>query len=70
MSKYLSHLSYANYLNPQQTPLVVWSLLKSRALLATRRDIDGLNLCKRLSDEGLHGADFSAGCKMRAASST
>ncbi|WP_404840220.1 glycoside hydrolase family 9 protein [Aeromonas media] len=63
MSKYLSHLSYANYLNPQQTPLVVWSLLKSRALLATRRDIDGLNLCKRLGDEGLHGADFL--CRMQ-----
>ncbi|MFG0764245.1 glycoside hydrolase family 9 protein [Aeromonas media] len=63
MSKYLSHLSYANYLNPQQTPLVVWSLLKSRALLATRRDIDGLNLCKRLGDEGQHGADFL--CRMQ-----
>lgn len=63
MSKYLSHLSYANYLNPQQTPLVVWSLLKSRALLATRRDIEGLNLCKRLGDEGLHGADFL--CRMQ-----
>ena len=63
MSKYLSHLSYANYLNPQQTPLVVWSLLKSRALLATRHDIDGLNLCTRLSDEGLHGADFL--CRMQ-----
>ncbi|QJT21127.1 glycoside hydrolase family 9 protein [Aeromonas media] len=63
MSKYLSHLSYANYLNPQQTPLVIWSLLKSRALLATRRDIDGLNLCKRLGDEGLHGADFL--CRMQ-----
>ncbi|MDU1143445.1 glycoside hydrolase family 9 protein [Aeromonas rivipollensis] len=63
MSKYLSHLSYANYLNPQQTPLVVWSLLKSRALLAMRRDIEGLNLCKRLGDEGLHGADFL--CRMQ-----
>ncbi|MGE6268040.1 glycoside hydrolase family 9 protein [Aeromonas media] len=63
MSKYLSHLSYANYLNPQQTPLVVWSLLKSRALLATRQDIEGLNLCKRLGDEGLHGADFL--CRMQ-----
>ena len=26
VSKYLSHLSYANYLNPQQIPLTVWSL--------------------------------------------
>lgn len=24
--KYLSHLSYANYLNPQQIPLTVWTL--------------------------------------------
>ena len=63
MSKYLSHLSYANYLNPQQTPMVVWSLLKCRELLATRRDIDGMNLCKRLNDEGLHGADFL--CRMQ-----
>ncbi len=26
-SKYLSHLSYANFMNPQQTPLVTWTLL-------------------------------------------
>lgn len=63
MSKYLSHLSYANYLNPQQTPLVVWALLKCRELLSTRTDIDGLNLCKRLDDEALHGADFL--CRMQ-----
>lgn len=63
MSKYLSHLSYANYLNPQQTPLVVWALLRCRALLAPRTDIDGINLCKRLGDEALHGADFL--CRMQ-----
>lgn len=63
MSKYLSHLSYANYLNPQQTPMVVWALLKCRELLSTRTDIDGLNLCKRLNDEALHGADFL--CRMQ-----
>ncbi|PMU05110.1 glycoside hydrolase family 9 protein [Aeromonas salmonicida] len=63
MSKYLSHLSYANYLNPQQTPMVVWALLKCRELLAPRRDIDGVNLCKRLNDEAQHGADFL--CRMQ-----
>ena len=63
VSKYLSHLSYANYLNPQQTPMVVWSLLKCRELLAPRQDIDGINLCKRLNDEALHGADFL--CRMQ-----
>ncbi|KUE80305.1 chitobiase [Aeromonas schubertii] len=63
VSKYLSHLSYANYMNPQQTPLVVWSLLKCRALLARQGDIDSQHLCKRLTDEALHGADFL--CRMQ-----
>ena len=55
-SKYLSHLSYANYLNPQQIPLTVWSLafaaeripslLKSTPTKATA------------SDEAAYGADF------------
>ena len=43
--------------------MVVWSLLKCRELLATRHDIDGVNLRKRLNDEGLHGADFL--CRMQ-----
>jgi len=30
--KHLSHLSYANYFNPQQIPLVVWSLLHASEL--------------------------------------
>ncbi|MCS6824734.1 MAG: glycoside hydrolase family 9 protein [Cytophagaceae bacterium] len=30
--KHMSHLSYANYFNPQQIPMVVWSLLKSYSL--------------------------------------
>lgn len=30
--KYLSHLSYANFMNPQQIPMVVWSLLRTRLL--------------------------------------
>jgi len=34
--KYLSHLSYANYFNPQQIPFVVWSLLKSYDLNKSR----------------------------------
>jgi hypothetical protein len=38
VSKYLSHLSYAQYMNPQQTPLVVWSLIESARLLPKRPD--------------------------------
>lgn len=53
VSKYLSHLSYANFMNPQQTPLVVWSLAKA----ATCPHIDaGLHAAFR--KEALWGADF------------
>src|SRR5260370_33078537 len=34
--KHLSHLSYSAYFNPQQIPLVVWSLFKSLAELEGR----------------------------------
>lgn len=30
--KYLSHLSYANFMNPQQIPMVVWALLRARTM--------------------------------------
>ena len=55
-SKYFSHLSYANYLNPQQIPLTVWSL----AFAAERIP----NLLKTTStkatalEEAAYGADF------------
>ncbi|UGA55260.1 glycoside hydrolase family 9 protein [Vibrio sp. VB16] len=67
VSKYLSHLSYANYLNPQQTPMVVWNMLKGLSLL------DSTSLYStslkdsalfadfsrtRLIEEALFGADF------------
>lgn len=52
-SKYLSHLSYANYLNPQQIPMVVWSL---QECLATMPNL-GAN-APALQSEMLFGADF------------
>jgi hypothetical protein len=54
VSKYLSHLSYANYLNPQQTPLVVWNLLHAQGRLADMPSF----FRERLVDEALYGADF------------
>ncbi|MGL6258418.1 glycoside hydrolase family 9 protein [Vibrio sp. WXL210] len=57
VSKYLSHLSYANYLNPQQTPMVVWNMLKSLTLLEQRDELTPM-LRSRLCDEALHGCDF------------
>ncbi len=55
-SKYLSHLSYANYLNPQQTPLVVWSLLASREAPEQRQGNE--SLCRRMEEEASYGTDF------------
>ena len=53
-SKYLSHLSYANFMNPQQTPLVTWTLLAGRARIPAQSKW----LDERIVDEALHGADF------------
>ncbi|KAF0814358.1 hypothetical protein IGB42_01259 [Andreprevotia sp. IGB-42] len=36
VSKYLSHLSYSQFMNPQQTPMVVWNLLESLQQLPSR----------------------------------
>ena len=53
-SKYLSHLSYANFMNPQQTPQVVWNLIDGRARLPAQ----SVWLDEKMVDEALHGADF------------
>ena len=47
-SKYLSHLSFANYMNPQQIPMVQWSLLD---LVAAQPDNH------KAKDEAIFGAD-------------
>ena len=57
-SKYLSHLSYANFMNPQQTPLVVWAMLQSAESLATATTTRLLSMVERLREEALYGADF------------
>ncbi len=57
VSKYLSHLSYANYLNPQQTPMVIWNIVKGLSLLEGSEDIAAFTRT-RLIEEALFGADF------------
>lgn len=57
VSKYLSHLSYANYLNPQQIPLVVWSLAQSLEAIQDT-EFNQPFMRTRLLDEVRHGADF------------
>ncbi len=53
VSKYLSHLSYTNFMNSQQTPLVVWSLIK-----CSRVDQLAAQTIVQLIDEAAYGADF------------
>jgi Glycosyl hydrolase family 9/Cellulase N-terminal ig-like domain len=56
--KHLSHLSFSTYFNPQQIPLVVYSLLKSYEQ-ANRRNLQGFARYKaRLLDEAMFGADY------------
>ena len=54
--KYLSHLSYANFFNPQQTALVVWALAKSYDRAPALFRTAGLE--QRLTEEALWGADY------------
>lgn len=54
-SKYLSHLSYANFMNPQQTPIVVWALCEH---LEAARAHHAPGIAEALLDEARHGAEF------------
>ncbi len=57
VSKYLSHLSFSNFMNPQQIPLVIWNMLE-----ATEKNdfgaIVNLNYHEELIKEAIYGADF------------
>ncbi|HEX3986921.1 MAG TPA: glycoside hydrolase family 9 protein [Acidobacteriaceae bacterium] len=55
---HLSHQNPTSYFNPQQVPLVAWSLLASYDLLKDRHDDNFSEYERRLLDEGLYGADF------------
>lgn len=56
VSKYFSHLAYANYVSPQQTPLVTWSLVSAREALPGL--LKELGLTDSIVDESLWGADY------------
>jgi type 1 glutamine amidotransferase len=50
VSKYFSHLAYANFMSPQQTPLVTWSLIGAAEKQTQLKD--------SLMAEALWGADY------------
>jgi len=56
VSKYFSHLAYANFMSPQQTPLVVWSM--ANTVDAAGPLLDQLAARKSLTAEALYGADY------------
>jgi hypothetical protein len=55
---HLSHQNPTSYFNPQQVPLVAWSLLKSYRVLEARKDDNFTEYERRMLDEGLYGADY------------
>jgi hypothetical protein len=55
---HLSHQNPTSYFNPQQVPLVAWTLLASYEVLEGRGDDNFSEYERRLLDEGLYGADF------------
>ncbi|HXI70992.1 MAG TPA: glycoside hydrolase family 9 protein [Verrucomicrobiae bacterium] len=56
VSKYFSHLAYANFMSPQQTPLVVWSMASTVETASPL--LDRLNAKTSLMEEALYGADY------------
>jgi hypothetical protein len=54
--KYLSHLSYANYFNPQQAGFAAWALARAHEAAPGRFAAAGLDA--KLIDESFWGADF------------
>jgi len=57
LSKYFSHLSFANYMNPQQIPMIVWNMFKGLDL-QKGNDKFAKYSAVRLQEEAIFGADF------------
>ena len=55
---HLSHQNLTSYFNPQQVPLVAWTMLAGYNTLQARHDDNFSEYERRLLDEGLFGADF------------
>jgi len=60
VSKYFSHLAYANFVSPQQTPLVTWSLINTSETIP--KQLKQWKIKDSLDDEALWGADYMMRC--------
>ena len=56
VSKYFSHLAYANFMSPQQTPLVTWSMISADEAIPVL--LIKWKLKDSLENEALWGADY------------
>lgn len=56
VSKYFSHLAYANYMSPQQIPLVTWSMVSASEAIPAL--LDKWKLKDSLDNEAIYGADY------------
>ncbi len=56
VSKYFSHLAYANFVSPQQIPLVTWSMAAADEAIPAQLSKWGLK--DSLENEALWGADY------------
>jgi hypothetical protein len=56
VSKYFSHLAYANFMSPQQTPLVVWSMVN--VVDTAPKLLESLQAKTSLMEEAIYGADY------------
>lgn len=60
VSKYFSHLAYANFVSPQQTPLVTWSLINTSETISKK--LTQWKIKDSLDNEALWGADYMMRC--------
>jgi type 1 glutamine amidotransferase len=56
ISKYFSHLAYTNFMLPQQTPMVTWSMINT--VETTSGLLKSINAKDALMNEALYGADY------------
>jgi hypothetical protein len=56
ISKYFSHLAYANFMSQQQIPLVTWSLTNAAEKIP--KLLSDLNILDSTKREALYGADY------------
>lgn len=56
ISKYFSHLAYTNFMSPQQTPMVDWSM--ANTVETASKILDETGSTEALTKEALYGADY------------